>query len=193
LRVSFKGNRIRGSLAIVVSLFICSAIFRIALNASEALAQTKTDELPTSAPAPQDSAAEQTDPTYLQAILKREQDAKLLEAELATRKKALDVAKFEIERRIDALKEAESQLSATLSKANTAAEDDVLQLLKVYETMKPKDSAALFEAMEPTFAAGFLGRMRPDAAANIMAGLDPKVAYTISIILAGRNANAPKD
>jgi flagellar motility protein MotE (MotC chaperone) len=190
LRVSFKGNRIRGSLAIFVSLFICSAIFRIALNASEALAQAKTDEIPTSAPAPQNSAAEQTDPTYLQAILKREQDAKLFEAELATRKKALDVAKFEIERRIDALKEAESQLSATLSKANTAAEDDVL---KVYETMKPKDSAALFEAMEPTFAAGFLGRMRPDAAANIMAGLDPKVAYTISIILAGRNANAPKD
>jgi hypothetical protein len=33
--------------------------------------------------------------------------------------------------------------------------------------------------------------MRADAAAAVLSGLDPKVAYTISAILAGRNANAP--
>jgi flagellar motility protein MotE (MotC chaperone) len=58
--------------------------------------------------------------------------------------------------------------------------------------MKPKDAAALFETMEPEFAAGFIARMLPDSAAKVMSGLDPKVAYTISVILAGRNASAPK-
>ena len=48
------------------------------------------------------------------------------------------------------------------------------------------------KAMEPDFAAGFLGRMRPDAAAAVMAGLTPETAYSISVILAGRNATAPK-
>jgi flagellar motility protein MotE (MotC chaperone) len=46
--------------------------------------------------------------------------------------------------------------------------------------------------MDPDFAAGFLGRMRPAAAAGIMAGLSPQKAYTISVLLAGRNAQAPK-
>ena len=48
------------------------------------------------------------------------------------------------------------------------------------------------EEMEPSFAAGFLARMRSDVAAGIMAGLKPETAYTISVILAGRNAKAPK-
>ena len=47
--------------------------------------------------------------------------------------------------------------------------------------------------MTPEFAAGFIGRMRADAAAAIMAGLSPQAAYTISVILAGRNARAPTE
>jgi flagellar motility protein MotE (MotC chaperone) len=46
--------------------------------------------------------------------------------------------------------------------------------------------------MAPDFAAGFLAQMRPDAAAAVLSGLDPNKAYTISVVLAGRNALAPK-
>jgi flagellar motility protein MotE (MotC chaperone) len=35
--------------------------------------------------------------------------------------------------------------------------------------------------------------MRPDAAAGIMAGLQPQTAYTISVVLAGRNAKVPTE
>jgi flagellar motility protein MotE (MotC chaperone) len=56
--------------------------------------------------------------------------------------------------------------------------------------MKPKDASLLFERMSPDFAAGFLGRMRPDAAAAIMSGLPPELGYSISVLLAGRNADA---
>jgi hypothetical protein len=34
--------------------------------------------------------------------------------------------------------------------------------------------------------------MRSEAAAGIMAGLSPQAAYSISVIMAGRNADAPK-
>ena len=83
-------------------------------------------------------------------------------------------------------------MRATLSLADEASEKDILRLTSVYENMKPKDAAILFEQMEPNFAAGFLGRMRPDIAAEILSGLSPEVAYSISVILAGRNANVPK-
>lgn len=185
-----------GSMAIIISLLFGSAILRVSLSAGEALAASAAiEELQLDHSGESEEFKPETQPTsrLLQEILKREQRVVTLERDLAIRKQAMNIAKVEIERRISALESAESRLSATLTKADTAAEADVNQLIKVYESMKPKDSAALFETMEPTFAAGFLGRMRPDVAAGVMAGLTPKVAYSISVILAGRNANAPKN
>jgi flagellar motility protein MotE (MotC chaperone) len=185
--------RVRGAIAVIASLLLGSAVLRISLSASEVMAGTKSSK-----PVDIEIEADQTFKTLpssrlLQAMLVREQRVSVQEDNMAKRKKALDVAQVEIERRLQALQQAEVRLSATLAKANTATESDVNQLIQVYESMKPKDTAALFETMEPAFAAGFLGRMRPDAAAGIMEGLSPKVAYTISVILAGRNANAPKN
>ena len=74
-----------------------------------------------------------------------------------------------------------------------AVENDLAALTSVYENMKPKEAAPLFEAMDPVFAAGFLARMRPEVAAGIMAKLSPDAAYSISVILAGRNANVPRE
>lgn len=188
-----KRNRVKGTIAVIASLLLGSAVLRIALGANQVMAESKDIEM--SGLKATDTSENTPLPTskLLQAIMQREKRATLKEQELAERKKALDVAKVEIERRLEALEKAEALLSATLAKANTAADDDVTQLIQVYESMKPKDTAALFETMEPAFAAGFLGRMRPEAAAGIMAGLSPQVAYTISVILAGRNANAPKN
>jgi flagellar motility protein MotE (MotC chaperone) len=84
-------------------------------------------------------------------------------------------------------------LRAVLAIADGAAEGDLARLTAVYESMKPKDAAPLFEKMAPEFAAGFLGRMRPEAAGAILSGLPPDMAYSISAILAGRNATAPTD
>jgi flagellar motility protein MotE (MotC chaperone) len=47
--------------------------------------------------------------------------------------------------------------------------------------------------MSPEFAAGFLGRMAPEAAAAILSGMSAEAAYGISVIVAGRNANAPTE
>jgi flagellar motility protein MotE (MotC chaperone) len=197
--MSSKKKRVKGragSLFLIVSLLVGSAVMRIALGTSEAMA--KSDEttgppLPKvmEKPAPVQTKQIETS-ALLTAIRKREDRVAEIEMKQELRSKALKVAQHEIERRIEALELAEQRLRATLAQADTAAEDDVARLTTVYENMKPKDSAALFEAMEPSFAAGFLGRMRADAAAGIMAGLKPETAYIISVILAGRNAKAPK-
>jgi len=84
-------------------------------------------------------------------------------------------------------------LRETIALAESASDNDLDRLTKVYESMKPKQAAALFEQMNPNFAAGFLGRMRPEAAAMIMAGLSPEAAHSFSVVLAGRNANVPRE
>jgi flagellar motility protein MotE (MotC chaperone) len=186
----------RGSILLICCLLLGSAAIRIGSEAGKAVA---TENVMPTALAEDDTMripAEEFDQNGLSMMLadfeRREARIERLEQQIEIRKKALDVANDEISKRLEVLQSAEESLSAMLAIADTAAEEDLTTLTAVYENMKPKEAAALFEEMEPTFAAGFLGRMRADAAAGIMAGLSPQKAYSISVILAGRNADAPK-
>jgi len=129
----------------------------------------------------------------LAAIRHRAKDLDSREARLGDRMQALHVAERAADRKMAELVAAEKKLARTVAIADDAAEGDITRLTSVYENMKPKVAAKVFAAMKPDFAAGFLGRMSPEAAAGILSGLEPGVAYTISVILAGRNAAAPKE
>lgn len=183
----------RGALWIIATVLILSGGLRLGAGTGAALAR----EIAGSHEA-DDATFEscETDAdvlALLQALRQREETVLLREREIAERAVALDLARTVFDANMATLKQAEDDLKATLALADTAAEDDLARLTSVYENMKPKEAAPLFEAMAPGFAAGFLGRMRPDAAAAVMAGLKPETAYSISVILAGRNAAAPID
>ena len=191
----------RGSVMLLATLFVGSAILRIGTGAGSAIAEghekveaaLASDAHEIAEGPAHAQALDRTDmTTLLYALQEREARVTAREKQIAMRTKALAVANTEIQKRLVVLEQTEEALRATLSLADSAAENDIAKLTAVYENMKPKDAAALFEAMEPKFAAGFLGRMRPDAAAAIMTGLTPESAYTISVILAGRNAKVPK-
>ncbi|MHA6264148.1 MotE family protein [Arenibacterium sp. CAU 1754] len=194
-RTGFKG----GALFWVAILLCSSAILRFGLAAGPAIAREAARK-----PEPQTEAGQTSHPSsivpagtssdlepLLRALQSREQALVLREKQVEDRTKALEIAGAAIDRKMAALIKAEESLSATLVLADGASENDLSQLTAVYEKMKPKESAALFEAMDPGFAAGFLARMRSDAAAGIMAKLSPEAAYSISVILAGRNATVP--
>lgn len=180
----------QGTLLLLALLLVGSGAIRLGLGAGRAVAETR-------AAAPADDAAACQPDAGAQAMLEelRAREARLSrrEADVADRAQALSVANTEVRDRLAQLTAAEERLSATLTLADEAADADVARLVAVYERMKPKDAASLFAEMDPAFAAGFLARMRAEAAAAVMAGLDPKAAYTISVVLAGRNANAPKE
>ncbi|MBD3665518.1 MotE family protein [Sulfitobacter aestuariivivens] len=192
----------RGSVMLIAGFLISSAVLRLASGVANAqdtdvAARPLPAEVKTPVPGvPILMAKGASDRAEMGSLLEALQvrEARLLERErtLAERKKALLVADAEIAQRLVSLKAAEEALRQTLSLADGAAEDDLARLTSVYESMKPKEAAALFETMEPAFAAGFLGRMRPDIAATVLAGLSPERAYSISVILAGRNASVPK-
>ena len=193
----WKKKSSRGSLLLISSLFVASGAIRLGVDAGQAVAtespflQTQDNQ---AKPQIQPANSDQMEiSVLLTAFQEREQRIAEAEERLAIRQKALQVANNEIERRLVSLKTAEDSLKSLLALANTAAEDDLVRLTAVYENMKPKEAAGLFEEMDPAFAAGFLGRMRPDAAAGVMAGLSPQAAYSVSVILAGRNADVPKN
>lgn len=188
----------RGSVILIAGLLVGSASLRLFLSAGTAWAEGELANpfLVPNTTSPDENIEQPSRGemgSLLEALLDREAAVSKREEALDVRAKTLEVAKNEIERRIVALEQAEKRLSATIAQADTAAENDLARLTTVYENMKPKEASAVFQAMEPEFAAGFLARMRPDAAARVLAGLEPQAAYSISAILAGRNANAPKN
>ena len=185
----------RGTLLVIAFLFGASAILRIGFGTGEALAKEVAAFNP-------DTSSDHT-----QSLCENPEDVKALLADLSAQKSSLDsrerklqelqvtleISEAQIRKNLTVLITAEEKLSATIANSETAAENDLARLTSVYENMKAKQASVLFEEMSPEFAAGFVGRMRPDAAAEIMAGLSPRLAYSISVILAGRNALAPTD
>ncbi len=189
-----------GVLRTVAILLLLSAAVRIGAGAEHALAETAPAGHASDAGTMTEGAGrEGTDASgeeakVLLAAL-RDREARIAERERAADQRDADLAKakVDIEARLAELKAAEAELAQTITQSETAADEDIARLVAVYEAMKPKEAQPLFSAMDPEFAAGFLGRMRPDAAAAILSGLDPERAYAITLTLAGRNANAPKN
>ncbi|MGY6632711.1 MAG: MotE family protein [Alkalilacustris sp.] len=180
-------RRVKGTLTLLACLMLGSAVLRLGAGIGEALARDVPPPLPT---AVADAPPPEIGP-LLAALSLREQRLAEREAALDVRLQALALAERETQLQIEALEAAEARLAATLAIADQAAERDLARLTSVFEAMKPAEAALLFEEMDPRFAAGFLARMRPEAAAPLMAGLTPGLAYTISVLLAGRHSQVP--
>lgn len=192
-----RSPRMRGGTLLTISvLLIGSALLRLGLQApaiAREVATAEDIENPASVQPFSQIATSAELQVLINALNTRKQTLDLREARLQERAKALEITETAIENKLSALLIAEERLASTLALADGATEQDLSRLTSVYEKMKPKQSAALFEEMDPEFAAGFLGRMKPDIAAEVMAGLSPMAAYSISVILAGRNTSVPTE
>lgn len=187
----------RGALFVVSMLLVSSAVIRLTSGTGAAIAlELETVAESFTPPQSEEAAATNVAPELaelLQRTRKKELELREREAALESRMQVLALVEATVNEDIERLKQAEADLRATMAMADQAAEQDIARLTAVYENMKPEQAAVLFQKMEPSFAAGFLGRMRADAAAAILAGLEPDLAYSISVVLAGRNADVPRE
>lgn len=191
---AFRRTASRRVLTTIACFFLVSGLVRLGL-----VAWAATENLSL---VPQAKASEQEKgPDHskdvidelLNQIANRSKELDDREAALRDREAKLDIAEKVITQNLDRLSQAERSLKETIAKVDGASESDLDQLTRMYASMKPKVASQLFEQMTPEFAAGFLARMPADAAGGIMSGLPPDQAYAISVVLAGRNANAPKE
>ena len=185
-----------GALKVLIICFIASGVLRLGvLGPALALQLTNVDDTvgdPTQTIAANCPAPPNPDALLL-AIREREQQLDQRERTIEERLTVLSVATEEFERQQASLVEAEKKLAATLAIADSAAENDIRQITAVYENMKPKDAAEVFDTMDQKFAAGFLIRMNPQAAANILAAMEADNAYGVSLLMANRNIEAPRN
>lgn len=172
----------------LIALLVLSAFTRI-VSASLSTVSEDAPEAPMARGAllcpPSDEVS-----MLLDRIAARDEALGAREDAAALREQDVAVARQEIAASLVVLTEAEARLAERMAQSSTAAEGDVGRLVTVYEGMKPKDAALLFGTMEPAFAAGFLARMDAGAASAIFSNLPPDTAYALSVLMAGRNANA---
>ena len=186
------------ALLLIALCFLVSGTLRI-WESGAAIAQELGDMAKAAMPAEQVAEAPQMCPPQLEpeslllAIRERQAALDARETRIDNREQVLRVARLKIEEQLAALEMAEERLKDTIALADQAAEKDIERLTSVYENMKPKNAAEIFETMDVTFAAGFLMRMRPDAAAGVMANLSSEAAYSISVVMAGRNVGVPTE
>ncbi|NPD16637.1 hypothetical protein HOY34_15700 [Xinfangfangia sp. D13-10-4-6] len=140
----------RGTLFLIALLFAASGAIRfgdgVGLSIARAAAtETEGDEPADQGcgPLPQELAA---------ALSAREARVNVQEAALADRAAALDLANAVLKGRVEEMERVEAELRSTLAIADGAAEADLVRLTAVYESMKPREAAALFNAMDAQFA-----------------------------------------
>jgi flagellar motility protein MotE (MotC chaperone) len=187
-KAPFRRRRQRWVLTALGVVFAASAIMRLG---TIDLAFAQSQEVAALA-TPPDPAMTQTLTTALHEVeaLRQELDGRALA--LADREMAVARAQMLVEERLAELAAAETRLEGLIALSDTAAETDLDRLTAVYETMPATEAAAIFGQMDASFAAGFLTRMAPAASASLMAELTPEQAYAVSVVIATRNATAPR-
>lgn len=108
--------------------------------------------------------------------------------EISDREIALRAIEDKLDTQLTAIEKTNAALQAKINSITAHANDDLMHLVGMYQTMKPKQAAEIFDSMDPAFAAGFLREMSSDKAGMIMANMDARKSYAISVIIAGRNA-----
>lgn len=127
-------------------------------------------------------------PDFAAALMEERTRLETLSKDIYQRESAANALNKSLNERIKVLEEANDKLSAQLGRLENSANDDITHLIKMYETMKPKQAATIFNSMDPQFAAGFLRQMNSTQAGLILANMDHRKSYTISAIIANRGA-----
>lgn len=165
-----------------------------------ALAETKPEAPATSAPAaaarasvPEeddsfDSVTRFTDEELelLQDLAKRRQELIAREEEIDARNRLLDAAEARIDTRITELREIRTTIEALVRQYDDQEQAELESVVKIYETMKPKDAARILGELELTTLMGIMERMKERKTAPILAAMQPARAREVTEEMARR-------
>lgn len=173
----------------VKSTQIVRAVANTATAQTGAVTETKA-EAPPPSPAASKPAADTPPPVsdaeraVLLELRQRRQELDARETTLAARESILAAAEQKISARVGELQALQKKLEA-LDAARQQREDAGWQgLVKVYETMKPRDAAAIFNDLDMPVLLQVVDRMKEAKAAPVLAAMQADKAREVTKKLA---------
>ncbi len=107
--------------------------------------------------------------------------------ELEQREVLLSAAEARIEERIQELKTLQANIEGMIEQRDEKQEAQLRSLVKIYESMKPKEAARIFEELDMAVLLEVIDRMKERKSAPILAKMNPDKAKEITVELADRH------
>jgi flagellar motility protein MotE (MotC chaperone) len=126
--------------------------------------------------------------TILQKLAARREELDARERELDLRQNVLAAAEKRIDAKLDELKKMQGTVVGLIQKHDEEEETKLKSLVKMYETMKPKEAALIFEKLEMPVLLSVVERMREQKSGPILAKMDTTKAEKLTAALAERRA-----
>jgi len=104
--------------------------------------------------------------------------------DMDTREQLLAAAERRVEDRIEELKGLEKKINSQISQVDEQTDKQMSGVIKMYETMKPKEAARIFERLDMGVLVDMAKRMDPRKMSAIMASMDPVTAQELTVELA---------
>lgn len=153
---------------------------------------------PAASPAPAEPAAAQptgkaedraftpSEVELLQRLQERREQIESRARELDQREALVQVAEQRLDQKIGELDGLKQEIASLIQQVNEQETAQLDSLVKIYETMKPKEAAAVFEQLDEVVLLDVIGRMRESKLAPIFGAMDPAKASRITALRAAR-------
>lgn len=132
--------------------------------------------------APENGSASEA--ALLERLAERRDALDAREAELEMRLALVEAAEKRIAERTAVLEALEARIDAMVDEKRMLEESQFVALVAMYETMKPKDAAAIFDELEMPVLLRVARAINPRKMAPIMARMNPTVAKELTAGLA---------
>jgi flagellar motility protein MotE (MotC chaperone) len=123
-----------------------------------------------------------------QRLTERREELDRRSRELDQRDALLSAAQQRIDQKVAELTELRTNIEGLLRQVDEKQTAQLESLVKIYETMKPKDAARIFEALEMPVLLDVIERMREGKSAPVLAAMDPLKAKEVTASLVERRA-----
>ena len=120
----------------------------------------------------------------LQQLSERRKNLDKREAQLALRENLLTQTEKRVDEKLQEVRSLQSELTTIITQYEDVEETKVQSLVKIYESMKPKDAARIFDQMELPILITVIDKMAEKKAAPILAGMTPEKAKELTVELA---------
>lgn len=122
----------------------------------------------------------------LQSLSQRREEIEQRAREIDEREVLLKAAEQRIDQKIAELETLQGSIEALLVKHDEQTDGQMQSLVKIYESMKPKDAARIFEELDMDVLLEVVERMKERKTAPILAEMNPDRAKSVTLELAQR-------
>ncbi|MES2983702.1 MAG: hypothetical protein V4735_00765 [Pseudomonadota bacterium] len=128
----------------------------------------------------------QTELDLLQNLAKRRDELDQRDKEIDLKAKVLEATEKRINDKIGEMKSLETELGKVVAQYNEKQDVQIKSLVKIYESMKPDEAAAIFNELDMPILLEVIAKMSERKVAPVLANMSPKRARDVTQELAER-------